>query len=110
VLLMLSDEQLHQLYYKKESGIHGSGLFSRSTFRQGDYMGEYDGPAVSENGSHVLWVEEGVDVWLARDGKNLLRYINHSTEPHAEFIGFELFAVREIKIDDEITIDYGEEP
>ncbi len=107
---MLSDEQLQQLYYRKESGIHGSGLFSRAKFKQGDYMGEYDGPMVKDNGSHVLWVEENDDVWIARDGKNLLRYINHSAEPHAEFLGFELYAVRDIHPHEEITIDYGEEP
>lgn len=107
---MLSDEQLDQLYYIKDSGIHGFGLFARSKFKQGDYMGEYDGPDVSENGSHVLWVEEGEEVWLARDGKNLLRYLNHSSKPHAEFIGFELFAIRDINLDEEITIDYGEAP
>ena len=106
---MLSDEQLHQLYYRKKSTIHGSGLFARSDFRKGDYMGEYDGPVVSENGSHVLWTEDHDDVWVGRDGKNLLRYINHSSEPHAEFAGFELYAVRDICSDEEITIDYGDE-
>ena len=42
--------------------------------------------------------------------QNLLRYLNHSADPHAEFVGFELFAVRDIRPDEEITIDYGEEP
>jgi uncharacterized protein len=107
---MLSEEQLHQLFYKKESGIHGDGLFAREKIKQGDYMGEYDGPAVNDNGSHVLWVEDDNDEWIGRDGKNLLRYLNHSVKPHAEFIGFELFALRDISPDDEITIDYGEEP
>lgn len=72
-------------------------------------MGEYDGPDVDENGSHVLWVEDG-DEWFARDGKNLLRYLNHSANPHAEFRGFELYAIRDIEPDEEITIDYGEHP
>ena len=107
---MLSDEQLQQLYYVKQSSIHGSGLFTREKFKQGDYMGEYDGPVVSENDSHVLWVEENDEAWIGRDGKNLLRYINHSMKPHAEFIGFELFALCDIASDEEITIDYGEEP
>ncbi len=107
---MLSDEQLHQLFYIKESGIHGKGLFARDKIKQGEYMGEYDGPVVSENDSHVLWVEKYDDVWVGRDGKNLLRYMNHSTKPHAEFDGFELFAARDIQADEEITIDYGEEP
>ena len=106
---MLSDEELHRRYYKKESEIHGEGLFARKSITEGEYMGEYDGPDVEDNGSHVLWVEDG-DVWYARDGKNLLRYLNHSARPHAEFIGFKLYAIRDIMPDEEITIDYGEHP
>ena len=107
---MLSDEELHQLFYIKESEIHGTGLFARDKIKEGEYMGEYDGPVVSENGSHVLWVEKYEDVWVGRDGKNLLRYLNHSKKPHAEFVGFELYAICDIEADEEITIDYGEEP
>ena len=107
---MLSDEELLQLFYKKESGIHGEGLFSRTKINQGDYMGEYDGPEVTENSSHVLWTEDQNEVWIGRDGKNLLRYLNHSVQPHAEFVGFELYAICDISPDEEITIDYGEEP
>ena len=107
---MFTDEQLHQLFYTKVSEIHGSGLFARDKIKQGDYMGEYDGPVVNDNDSHVLWVEKYDNVWVGRDGKNLLRYLNHSTQPHAEFVGFELFAMRNIQPDEEITIDYGEEP
>ncbi len=106
---MLSDEDLHKLFYSKESDIHGMGLFARSNFKQGDYMGEYDGPIVRQDGTHVLWVEAYDDVWMGRDGKNILRYLNHSNQPQAEFNGFELFALVDIKKDEEITIDYGEE-
>lgn len=107
---MLSDEQLHQFFYIKKSTIHGSGLFARRIVKQGEYMGEYDGPVVFEDSSHVLWTEDSDDVWIGRDGKNLLRYLNHSSDPDAEFIGFELYALRDIHPDEEITIDYGEEP
>ena len=107
---MLSDEELHQLFYTKDSGIHGKGLFARNKISQGDYMGEYDGPTVRKNGMHVLWVEEDKDNWIGRDGQNLLRYLNHSRKPHAEFVGFKLYAVKDIMPDEEITIDYGEEP
>lgn len=106
---MLSDEELDKLYYKKKSPIHGYGLYARKKIKKGAYMGEYDGPTVKKNGMHVLWVEDVDDKWVGRDGKNLLRYLNHSSKPDAEFIGFELFAVRDIKPDEEITIDYGDE-
>jgi SET domain-containing protein len=107
---MLTDEELRQLFYAKESAIHGTGLYARRKIRKGDYMGEYDGPEVIDNGSHVLWVEDEGDDWIGRDGKNLLRYLNHSVKPLAEFIEFELYAVCNINPDEEITIDYGEEP
>jgi len=112
VKYMLTDEELEQLYFTKKSKIHGTGLFSRDQINEGDYMGEYDGPEVTDNGSHVLWIEEDCDeeLWIGRDGKNLLRYLNHSKKPHAEFIGFKLYALCNISADMEITIDYGEEP
>lgn len=105
---ILSDEDLHKLFYSKTSSIHGTGLFARSNFKQGDYMGEYDGPIAQQNGMHVLWIEKYDDVWMGRDGKNLLRYLNHSKQPLAEFNDFELYALVDIKKDEEITIDYGE--
>jgi SET domain-containing protein len=60
-------------------------------------------------GPHVLWVEEEDGCWLGRDGRNILRYLNHHEEPSAEFDGFELYALRDIPAGKEITIHYGEE-
>lgn len=107
---MLSDKELDELFYTKESSIHGNGLFAKNKIKEGSYMGEYDGPTVRKNGSHVLWVEDDDDKWIGRDGQNLLRYLNHSREPQAEFEGFKLYAIRDIYPDEEITIDYGEDP
>jgi len=107
---MKLNKELEKFFYTKQSGIHGKGLFARKRIKKGQYMGEYDGPGVVDNGMHVLWVEEEDEQWVGRDGKNLLRYLNHSSAPQAEFIGFELYALRDIHVDEEITIDYGEEP
>ena len=63
-----------------------------------------------ENGSHVLWVEEGDGQWIGRNGQNILRYLNHCKKPHAEFNGFDLYAIKNIQEGEELTIDYGEEP
>ncbi len=101
---------LEAMFYTADSALHGTGLFARRPIAEGAYMGEYDGPTVTENGMHVLWVEQDDDQWIARDGKNILRYINHSSRPLAEFVGFELYALRDIEKDEEITIDYGEAP
>jgi len=108
---MADNDELAMLFYVQDSGIHGQGLFSRIIIDKGAYLGTYDGPVVENNDMHVLWVEDEAEgKWIGRDGKNLLRYINHSNNPIAEFNGFELYAISEIEADAEITIDYGEEP
>lgn len=107
---IIDNRDLENLYYVGESEIHGRGLYARVDIDEGDYMGTYFGPEAAENGSHVLWIENDGGKWVGRDGINMLRYINHSREPHAVFYGFDLYAVRKIFADEEITIDYGEEP
>ena len=107
---MLEDKELEVLYYVDDSGIHGKGLYARVSIEKGEYMGTYDGPEGVEHGSHVLWVEEEDGKWIGRNGQNLLRYLNHHKEPHAEFNGFDLYAIKNIRQGEELTIDYGEEP
>ena len=107
---MINNEELEALFYVGESTIHGKGLYARVGIEEGDYMGTYSGPEAQENGSHVLWVEHDGGKWEGRIGMNLLRYLNHASEPHAEFDGFDLFAVKNIAEGEEITINYGEDP
>ncbi|MBD3671421.1 MAG: SET domain-containing protein-lysine N-methyltransferase [Gammaproteobacteria bacterium] len=107
---MTKNEELKKLFYVEKSTIHGKGLFARIEIKEGTYLGTYHGPVVDENGMHVLWVEHEEGVWQGRDGKNMLRYLNHSDAPCAEFDGFELYAIADIKPDQEVTFDYGEDP
>lgn len=72
-------------------------------------MGSYQGPETQENDTYVLWYEGDDGEWNGCDGKNLLRYINHRKPPCAEFSGLDLYAIHDIKIGEEITIDYGDE-
>jgi uncharacterized protein len=99
-----------QIFYIEDSKIHGKGLFANTTIKVGTYLGDYEGPETADNGMHVLWTEDENGEWIGRDGKNALRYLNHNTNPCAEFDGYELYAVEEISLHQEITIDYGEEP
>lgn len=108
----MSRPVLSELFYVKESGIHGKGLFARTHIKQGSFLGTYEGPVTTDmenTGDHVLWVEEDDGSWSGRDGENMLRYLNHHEEPSAEFDGFELFALSDITPDAEVTIHYGEE-
>ncbi|MBF0470727.1 MAG: SET domain-containing protein-lysine N-methyltransferase [Gammaproteobacteria bacterium] len=106
---MTDDESLSKLFYVADSPLHGQGLFARKGVAKGRYLGSYAGPKTRRNGMYVLWVEESEGEWIGCNGKNLLRYINHSTKPCAEFDGLDLYACKRIKKDQEITINYGDE-
>lgn len=94
--------------YVATSPIHGLGLFAARTLRAGELIGVYDGPQVTQDGPHVLWVEDEPDgAWTGYDGRNEMRYMNHSVRPNAEMDGLQCYALREIPRDAEITIDYG---
>lgn len=90
------------------STIHGLGLFAARPLPAGQLIGVYEGPVVTEDGSHVLWIEDETDGgWTGYDGKNDFRFLNHSDAPNAEMDGLNCFALSDIETGDEITIDYG---
>jgi SET domain-containing protein len=93
----------------KTSPIHGNGLFAAKRIRSGAYVATFQGERTKRNGMHVLWTfdENGNEYGI--EGHNALRYLNHSGEPNAEFVGAELHALRNIQSGAELTIDYGED-
>jgi SET domain-containing protein len=94
--------------YRAPSPIHGHGCFAKIAFARGDFIGTYSGPEVTQDGTYVLWVYDADRNSLrGRDGRNLLRWLNHGDDPNAEFDGFDLYARRAIAVDEEITFDYG---
>ena len=100
-------DDLNRRLYAGPSDIHGQGCFARTPFSAGDRIGTFEGPEVQEDGTHVLWVfdaEQGR--MIGRRGENLLRWLNDSRDPNAEFDGFDLYAKRTIAVGEEITIDY----
>jgi SET domain-containing protein len=109
---MAKAPRLSERFYVDDSGIHGKGLFARVALKKGSFLGTYKGPErtdIDNPGAHVLWVEMDDGSWLGRDGRNILRYLNHSTKPCCEFDGFDLYALKHIKPGMELTIDYGDE-
>ncbi len=89
------------------SVIHGKGLFASHKLSGGELIGIYEGETVTEDGMHVLWVEQDDGQWTGYNGTNALRYMNHSSSPNAEMDGVECYAARPIEAGEEITIDYG---
>lgn len=98
------------LAYVARSTIHGKGLFARVDIASGTRIGRYEGPATQVDGMHVLWLwNEQRKRWEGIDGRNELRFLNHSAEPNAEWWGDELYAIRDIAAGEEITFHYGED-
>lgn len=102
--------------YVADSGVHGRGLFARHDIPAQSWIGHYDGAQTHDNDMHVLWVEtetgeglDGEDGWIGYDGTNELRFLNHASQPNGEMDGLNLYAARDIKAGEEITIHYGEE-
>jgi SET domain-containing protein len=90
------------------SAIHGRGLFAAQRFRKGAYIATFEGVPAKGDGTHVLWVidEDGSERGI--EGRNELRFLNHSQEPNAEFHGEDLYAIRNIQPDAELTFHYGD--
>lgn len=105
----MDDEQLGEFLRVGASSIHGKGVFAREFINSGAYLGTYDGPETLDNDIYVLWVEDEAGQWRGRDGKNLLRYLNHSAEPNAEFEGYRLLSLVDIQEGEEICFYYGDE-
>jgi SET domain-containing protein len=99
--------RLGNFVYKAPSQIHGTGLFAKVSIAKGDYIGTYEGPVAKRDGTYVLWVFEEKKRPVGRSGRNLLRYLNHQDDGNAEFDGFDLYALRDIGPNEEITFDYG---
>ncbi|WP_456448115.1 SET domain-containing protein [Thiolapillus sp.] len=108
----LSNRALREWVYSSTSPIHGTGLFANKDIAAGQYIGTYHGPKATRNGMYVLWVceaEDGEGEWIGCSGRNLLRYLNHAADCNAEFDGLDLYAVKDIAKDEEITFYYGDE-
>lgn len=94
--------------YVDRSPIHGKGLYAARKLGGGQLIGIYDGPQVEEDGIYVLWIEdEPGGGWTGYDGRNEMRFMNHSSRPNAEMDGLYCYALEEIDPGTEITIDYG---
>jgi len=100
---------LRKRFVVKASPIHGRGVFATSELRRYEYIAKFGGTRTTENGIHVLWVidEEGNEMGIR--GNTGLRYLNHSSRPNAEFRGAELYALRNIRPGQEITLHYGDD-
>jgi SET domain-containing protein len=98
----------------KTSKIHGRGIFSTAYIKKGEKICYIEGIKASklprtdkEAHSIQTWFGLGRRIWINPKG-TIFRFLNHSCEPSAAISGKKtLVALRNIKTDEEITIDYS---
>jgi len=98
-----------RLYNVAESSVHGRGLFAAQRIPPTTLLGRYEGEPTGRDGAYVLWIENGDGSWHGINGRNVLRFVNHSDRPNAVFEGDELWSLRSIRRGEEITHHYGDE-
>lgn len=112
-------ENLDPRFEKRPSRIHGKGCFTRHNYRKGDFICKYEGERIkrkeAQRRERELKVNRicHVNNLFAIDGSvggNGTHYVNHSCEPNCriQFTGEEIliYALRNIKIGEELTVDY----
>ena len=92
----------------RRSPLGGRGVFTTEPIRAGEKIGRFIGERTTRNGRHVYWIEYP-DGWRGYRGRGRLRFLNHADRPNSEFDGLDLYALRVIREDDEVTINYGDE-
>ena len=93
--------------YVGTSEIHGRGLFATRAIPADTLIGVFRGRRTMKDGPHVLWVTDDDGTEYGVRGTTDLRFVNHSSDPNAAFYGPELWSLRAIRPDEEITFDYG---
>jgi len=98
-----------------ESPIHGFGVFTRQQLKKGRFIAELRGSRVhyepsiyGQSNRYGDWIGIGKNVWI--DPIDEFQYLNHSCNPSAGLKGsrkLRLYALRDIAIGEEITIDYS---
>ena len=93
----------------RDSPIHGKGVFASRDISTGEVIGRYRVKPVQRHSPYVVLsqtVSPGRSQGYAITGP--LRFLNHACQANAELSGRKLVAIRDIRIDQEITMDYME--
>jgi len=102
---MSNDTRLLTMVEAKESLVHGMGLFAKIDIKKNAVIGTLKGVTVSNDGPHVLWMNDGKDKFKV---ENDLKFINHHKNPNvAYYDDYTVVALENIKSGTELLHDYG---
>ncbi len=90
---------------RSENTLEGKGVFATTAFKEGDFIGFFDGQ-LSQDPSRMS-LQFGVDLHVEPSNRTPFRYLNHSCDANSYFVGHNLYAWQSISPGHEITIDYN---
>lgn len=90
---------------RSRNSTEGQGVFASSAFEKGDFIGFFDGDFVRNQTKMSL--QFGSDFHVQPATNSPFRCLNHSCNANAHFAGRNLYAWRDILLNEEITIDYN---
>lgn len=94
--------------YAKDTGTYGKSLFTRKDFRKDELVFIAFGPLVKNATIYTIPIDEKLKIDPTKPEGNLSQYICHSCEPNLGIRNrTEFVAMRDIKKDEEIRIDYA---
>lgn len=92
----------------RKSHIEGEGRFILNAVKKGELIGIISGILVNVVSDPQITMPVGPGIYLNQISKNHRTATNHSCEPNLKLEGFnKLIAKRNVKIHEELTVDYG---
>lgn len=85
------------------SPVHGKGLFAARKIKANTVLGRLHGMPTLDDGIYVLWITDELGLELTNDFK----YINHDSNPNAEYSDLEVTVLRDVEPGEELLHDYG---
>lgn len=115
---LFMEKTLSNRRFKVKRSRVGLGLFAQQVIKKGEFLIEYKGPILSnkeveEKGGKFLFAMTSRKTVDGSGRNNTARYINHSCVPNCEVYNekghLNVYAIRKIKIGDELHYNYGKE-
>jgi hypothetical protein len=104
-LQWVTNELLVLKISSRPSPVEGTGVFADQGVEEGEYIGSFLG--VDRDVPTRMSVQFGLDHHVDPAHDSVLRHLNHSCAPNSFFRGRNLYALRQIQPDGEVTIDYN---
>lgn len=113
-------EDFVEFTYVKSSGIHGAGIFTSVDIPENSKIMRINGEIISgdecerredsDNNVYIFWYDDETYIDTSKTEK--IKFINHNCDCNCVVeedndVSLYLYADRNIKADEELTIDYG---